>query len=552
MTPYGRLILWVVIAATAAVYAETASYGFVYDDPRQIEMSRSRFTWSQAPGYFTTDVWDYVNRQTGNYYRPVFLLWLLVNYQLFGLSQPLWHLSTIAMHLAATILLFFLARRLTSDDVTAGIAALLFGLHPAHVEGVAWISGVTEPLAAVLVLGSLLAYLRGRRAASVALFAAAVFAKETAIVLPGLIFLYEWRAAPRERWRPALRAALPYLFVTLIYLGFRLTVLHRFAGPSAWPKREVALTVPLVLARYFKQLAWPAQMALFPDLHGVTQPDWGNFWAPVLLVALILAAGIWIWRRNAAAAFAVALLALPLAPVLDLAAFSRDDFFHDRYLYLPSAGFCLLVALAIRGLWPRRAIWVALPVGAVLAVLTLRENPYWRDNSELARHTMEIAPKSLGAQEFYAGDLVLTERYADALPLLENISTARPDDTELLYTIGLCRYRLGEAKEAEADMLQVLRVRPQHPHARFILGLAEEDQGELGLAETDLRAAIRDRPRASVQYRGYHATLAALLEKKGDLRGALAEYEAELKESPDDQDSFDRAEQLRKRIERAP
>ncbi len=307
MSPAGRLILSVVIAATAGVYAQTAAYGFVYDDARQIEMSASRFTWSQAPGYFTTDVWDYVNRKAGNYYRPVFLLWLLVNYQLFGLSHPFWHLSTVAAHLIATALLFFLARKLTGDDFAAGITALLFGLHPAHVEAVAWMSGVTEPLAAALVFGALLAHLDGRRALAPALFALAVFAKETAIVLPALIFALEMlfaTTALRDRIRSAARAVVPYAAVVLVYLGFRFAALHRFEAPSKWRLREVLLTIPGVVCLYLKQLAWPARMALFHDVDPVMRASWMNFGLPLMVVAAIAAAAAAVSRRSRAGAFA--------------------------------------------------------------------------------------------------------------------------------------------------------------------------------------------------------------------------------------------------------
>jgi tetratricopeptide (TPR) repeat protein len=547
MSPIGRLILCVVIAATAGVYAQTAAYGFVYDDPRQIEMSASRFTWAQAPGYFTTDVWDYVNGKAGNYYRPVFLLWLLVNYQLFGLSHPFWHLSTAAMHVAATALLFFLARKLTGNDIIAGITALLFGLHPAHVEAVAWVSGVTEPLAAALVFGALLAYLDGRRSLAPALFAAAVFAKETAIVVPALIFALEAlfaTTAPRQRIRSAVRAVVPYAAVVLVYLGFRFTALHRFEDPSKWRLREVLLTIPGVVCLYLKQLVWPARMALFHDLDPVTRASWMNFGLPLILLAAIAVGAAAVSRRSRATAFACALLAIPLLPVLDLAAFSREDFFHDRYLYVPSAGLCLLAALAMRKIAAERAVWLALPVAAALAWVTVHESRFWSSNSALASRAVEISPDNPTAREFYAADLVLNDRFADALPLLEKNEAAHPDDPDLLYAIGICRYRLDEWQEAADTLRRVLDLRPDYPHARLLLGMADAELGRLDEAESEMRAAVRGRPRVSEQYRGYHAALAALLEKKG--------YEAELREFPDDSGSFDRAEHLRAQFSHPP
>src|ERR1700722_14817207 len=78
-------------AASVAVYLPTLKFDFVMDDARQIEMMESRFTWSQIPSYFTTDVWSYVDNRTANYYRPIFVVWMMLTYQLFGLSHALWH-----------------------------------------------------------------------------------------------------------------------------------------------------------------------------------------------------------------------------------------------------------------------------------------------------------------------------------------------------------------------------------------------------------------------------------------------------------------------------
>src|SRR5579872_35755 len=133
-----------VLALTAAVYLPSLTFGFVCDDRQQIVWSQPNFTWRAVPSYFTTDVWSYTSRERTNYYRPIFLLWLMINSKLIGLDTALWHLSAILLHLAATLLFYFLARRLVGDPLPAGVAALVFGAHPVHVEAVAWISGATE------------------------------------------------------------------------------------------------------------------------------------------------------------------------------------------------------------------------------------------------------------------------------------------------------------------------------------------------------------------------------------------------------------------------
>jgi hypothetical protein len=197
------LIPVVVLALTAAVYLPVFWLGFVNDDIPQIVNSQPYLAWRHLPHYFTTDVWSYLLPFRTNYYRPLFLVWLVLNAQVCGVDPLLSHLSALLTHLAATLLFFFLARRLLGDSMLGGAAALLFGVHPAHVEAVAWISGVTESLFAIFAFACILSYLRSRdddpagqrrwyALATPVLFGAALLTKETALVLPVLLAVYEW------------------------------------------------------------------------------------------------------------------------------------------------------------------------------------------------------------------------------------------------------------------------------------------------------------------------------------------------------------------------
>src|SRR5690349_17150965 len=104
--------LAVVLLATAAAYFWTFQFGFVYDDLGQIVANPLVLSWRYLPTYFRGNVW--MQQSTlGNYYRPVFLIWLLINNTLFGLHPSFWHLTTVAAHVGATALVYVLALRLT-------------------------------------------------------------------------------------------------------------------------------------------------------------------------------------------------------------------------------------------------------------------------------------------------------------------------------------------------------------------------------------------------------------------------------------------------------
>src|SRR5882762_5322434 len=160
-------VLFIIIAATVLVYTNSLSGQFVFDDTKQILGNPTIHSWANVLHAFTRDVWDF-QRATFTkdipppYYRPLFTIYLTVGYKLFGAWEPGWHLLNLAIHTGSTVTVFFLVRRLSNKMLVATVAALCFGLHPAHVESVSWISGVPDPLAALFYIPSLMWYMRYR------------------------------------------------------------------------------------------------------------------------------------------------------------------------------------------------------------------------------------------------------------------------------------------------------------------------------------------------------------------------------------------------------
>ena len=180
--------------------------------------------------YFTSHVWaELYPNVSGDYYRPLFLLWFRLNHAMFGVNPEGWHLTTILCHVAATYMVFVLVRRLAASPWIAFSAATLFALHPVHIESVAWVSGVTDPLMAIFLIGSFLAYLRFREGnrwgwmgLALSLFALGLLEKETAVVLGPLVFLYAWLYAEERSWisrfASALKQSLAFFALTAFIL----------------------------------------------------------------------------------------------------------------------------------------------------------------------------------------------------------------------------------------------------------------------------------------------------------------------------------------------
>lgn len=542
-----------VLLATAAVYARTLRFGFVYDDLPQIVnnplIKEHRF----VPQFFTEHLWSFMTvGWYGNYYRPMFLEWLQLNYLAFGLNTVGWHALAILVHLATTALVFALAWRLTADGGAATVAALLFGVHPAHVEAVAWVSGVPEALFGLCFLGAFLAYLRAREpgkgsarwtAAAVVLFAAAMLAKETAVVLPVGVIAYEYFFGERGGWiRRSLRASLPYWITATIYLAARVHALHGVANPEQhYGAGMLLLTIPQVLWFYVKGLVLPVGRAEFYDVTFVEGADFFRVLAPLLQVAAAFAL-LWLWaRRSRVVAFLAIWMAVTVAPaVAGLWVFRPFDLVHDRYLYLPSVAFCILVALALRTLGERYAGRRTLVLATCTAVLTaawaastVYESGFWKNNLTLYTRAMQMAPENdipvtfLGIEMQNGGRPDLAERLFDrALEL-------NPDSWQANIAKGTLHYNMRDYAGAEKYLALAVAVYPtggshENSNQYFYLGMTEMKLGKLGEAEKDVLQAIAIQP----NYPGYHLGLGAVYELERRDKEARMAYEMELTIDP--------------------
>jgi protein O-mannosyl-transferase len=549
-----------VLALTFAAFAPTLRYQFVHDDRGQIVENPAVQSWRFVPTYFTSHVWAAVMpAELGNYYRPLFLLWLRINDALFGSHAWGWHLTTILAHVLATFLVYLLALRLGVSGDAALVTALIFGLHPAHVEAVAWISGVTEPLLGVLLVGSFLAYTQWRRErarkwklSSLALFALALGEKETALILPGLLLVYDWIfetnsgvSAPInlrgivDRSGAALRRTWPFFLLVVFYVPARIYALKGFSHPvTPLSMEQLAFTWPALICFWIRHLIWPYHLSTFYNFPAIVHPTLENFALPAIFDACVGGALLVGVRRSRAAALAAVWVVLPLLPLLDLRVFVADDFAHDRYLYLPSVGYAILVALILKKVCRGAAKWRGVPVSLLAAALCLaaamsfaivKQSSYFRDNLAFYAYNDSAAPHNAAAESNYATILAERGSYGPALEKFQDVVRRNPGYWAAIYNLALTYYKMGNLQEAEKYFLEAVRINPRKADEHFYLGLTWLKCGRTDQAIASVRRAI------AINHSGfaYHFALGVMLKTQGDLNGALREFKEELAINPD-------------------
>lgn len=556
------------IAAVFAVYAATLNFQFVVDDhfftsdPR---VQSSGHLWE----YFANYAWAEYPGGPAAFYRPLFILWMRVNFILAGMSPWGWHLLSIAKHVVAAVLLGLLAWKLLRDRFAALMAGTLFALHPAQVESVAWAT-VPDPLMSAGVLCTVLLYLRYARLrhvrgfpesevqerrsrkgalpkkasqpsvlwlwSSAAICLVTLFAKETAIILPVVIFalaIYRPRGepaatdrvptdrAPKDRvpkdrakskgaslgtrLAQAFYQIVPFACVTFLYLFMRFNALGGKLSTQAQhlPWSTVLLSWPATLWFYVKVLLWPIRSYAFADpvlaegfsVRGVLWPSLGVACAAGVLAGAL----IWAWRKadrdlspdeavgvEYALLLGVLLLVLPILLTLDLNALSAGDFLHGRYTYLPLAGLMLLVATGCRLTRKHRMALLCAGglLGVVFAALTMSQEQQWKDDltvltvaHQLAPLNTRVAQALADARVHAALQLDADGRYSEALPVLEQVTAENPQDWYAWAALADCYYQLNNFSEAEKSLHRAAEL----SHKAEVLQQWQELRTEMGL-----------------------------------------------------------------------
>ena len=509
--------LLVLLTLCAALpYANILFNSFVYDDNTQVLNNPYIQSFRHLREIFTTTVWSYVGVQgVTNYYRPMMTFGYLLCYQFFGPLAYGFHLASLLLHVASVGVLLLVTLRMDGDRRVAFVAAGLFALHPIHSESVAWVAAVTDlqlMLFYLLTFGCFLRVARptGGRSALAQLamagsFVLTILSKEQALTLPVLATIYEHFYRDDRASTTWLQKSARYALLWLLaaaYLLFRI----RFFGALA-PVLQISdltgyqtlLSALALVGQYFGKLLWPAHLCTFYVFRRST-----SLLDPRVLAglgALLLAAVIFValWRRARTASFGFVWLLLTLAPVLN-PRWMAANVFTERYLYLPSVGFCWLVAWGWVRLWDaasaRRPAWrkaLLGTLGLVAALYALRvvaRNRDWRDDVTLYTKTLAVSPDSyhirnnLGTVYWKQGQTEAAEReWREALRLA-------PRNAIILNNLGLAETKQKRYTEAVEYLRRAMRLKPNYTDPHLNLGAAYEEMGRRAEAELQLRAAV--------------------------------------------------------------
>src|SRR5436853_2705090 len=579
----GWVVLIIVLLSFLA-FSNSLSGDFVFDDKDVVLENHDIQSWGNLGRAFTSHVWAFrenAGPQTPPplpYYRPIFTAVVTIEYHLFHLNPRGWHLVSLLLHIFCAIAVYLLFREMLNRREPAALAAMLFAAYPIHSEPVSWISSLSDLLFTLFLLLSFWLYLKYQKllaskgatnlrgawsmlALSLGFYALSALSKEAALALPLIVLgweIGEARGAWPQRILTAAKRSAPYFAVTGLYLLLRYIALRdlMWTNPQA-PDRPLTLTVltlPWILCRYLWHLVWPFGLSITYDTRFVTR-----FFTPQFLVpsaALIISAAALIkYRRKLNSTIWLCLLVTfaPLLPVLNLGQISREEYLiFDRYLYLPAAGWCLLIVLGLdraASWWMKRqpekkqrqdppvlsilrnpSMLAGLLLTAVFTIATAHENTHWADEYSLWSNAARVSP-GFWAPHYNTGLALVTEgKYKEARDALLRAAGLEPNEASVFDELGVAYDGLGDRSNALKNYSRALEIDPSNFETLNNLGGLYFRQGDYLSAERLFKSALQAGPHAVAAR--YNLGLCLIRQKR--YSEAAQELESVVQSHPDD------------------
>jgi tetratricopeptide (TPR) repeat protein len=576
-----RVIMLLCLVSCLA-YANSLGGDFVFDDTDQIVENKDIRAWGNLGRAFTTHAWawrekpDALSTQVPpSYYRPLVIVLFTIEYKLFGLWAQGWHIVNLLLHILCSIGVYYVLLLLADKKYIAVIASLLFAVHPIHVESVSWISGVTDPLFAVFFLSSFYFYLKYRRDNkrsqliwSLLMFALSALSKETGLSLILLIFCVELIRAGKENGpvlskssstlvAKIMKAGLvvsPYFGVAMLSLILRYRVLGGMTwdNPAAYhgPFIHTLFTLPWVICSYFLHLLWPVNLSITYHTGFETSATAARFILPLLALSVV-AILLFVYRKKIGQEvwYALALLMIPLLPVMGLRNLSTNYLIVDRYLYLSTAGWAFFIVLALAKFadWEKRRaltqpgevsslrrIGLTSAVAVLLILLmtvgTMRENRNWVSAEALWAQAARVRP-GFWAPHYNLGlALFDAKRYAEARDALAKAAILAPNEPAIFNSLGQTYTMMGEPSQAIENFRRSIEIDPGMFEAINNLGTIYFNSGDYKSAERYFKSALALRPRATA----FHYNLGLCYSRLGSYSQAVPELEGALEFAPND------------------
>jgi hypothetical protein len=549
------------------VFCQTLRHEFVYYDDGQYFFNNPHVETGLA---WNNVKWAFQTFYAANWH-PLTWLSLMLDVELFGSGPAGPHFMNVLLHAANTGLLFLLLQRLTGAQWRSALVAALFGLHPLHVESVAWASERKDVLSGLFFMLTILMYARYVEQAKIQnskpkvfyclallFFGLGLMSKPMLVTLPFVLLLLDYwplnrfglsnpniqRSTVRSTVLRLASEKLPFLALSAISSAVTLVAQKDAIQPfDRIPVGICAVNSMVSYVGYLRKMFWPVNLAI-PYPYPSHWSFW-LFWLSAAVFAGAIVVVFWFGRRFPFMITGWFWYLGMLVPVIGLVQVGAQSM-ADRYTYLPLIGvFIVLVWGAGEALknsrLPKQIMWgVAVLILSACVTRTLDQLRFWQNTESLFQHTTTvtkgnaIAYYSLG--EYYSGK----GRLAEAMDEYLNAIQIRPGYDDALNNLGVALALSGNLDEAVARIRESIHYQPKKADAYFNLGNVLVMQHKPDEAINAYTEALQLRP----DYPEAHNNLANLFVAQGRLDEAVKHYQETLRLNPNHEGAKNRLRAL--------
>ena len=480
-------------------------------------------------------------------YLPLTILSYAVEYHFSGLNPFAYHAISLILHLGNCLLVFWFIFMLRANLTAAFITALLFGIHPLHVESVAWVSERKDVLCTLFFLAALISYqYYHRKATSPALyslsllfFLCALLSKAMAITLPCVLLLCDY--FNQRAWnRKLLWEKVPFFLLAAIFAAVALYAQHSLGGVRNQPSVSLLDTMVIAgygLVFYLTKILVPLNLSCLYPYPNMAQGLPVSFYAAAMLALVLLAAVAYAVRYARTISFGALFFLITIAPVLQLVPIGQA-MAADRYTYIPAIGLLYLAAEGFARLWgsggeaaqKRNSLLLpaAIFICAMLCVLTWQRCLVWKDGVTLWNDVIRNYPLDPVAYHNRALAFKDAGDYERAIADFTTALSISPQFIDAYNNRGLAYKNKKEFKKALADFDTALSLSPRYAKAWCNRGLTCTLIGEYQRAIADLNQALALDPQFAIACYNRGNAYAAIAENER----AIADYTQALSIDP--------------------
>ena len=451
------------------------------------------------------------------HYHPITLLSFSVDYHFFGNKAWFYHLINILLHLLNTILVFILIRQLFNKAEIAVITALLFGIHPMHVESVVWITARKDVLFAMfflLSLSSYLLYLKNSKIQfyllSLLLFLLSVLSKSQAVSLSICLFAIDYLFGRKLLNKKAIIEKIPFLTVS-IFFGIVTIIAQKNTGYSG----ESSFIIPLYqriayacygFCMYIYKLIIPINLSAYYP-YPLNADSTFPFYIYFLIIPAAFISGILFYhlKRNKSISFGILFFIINIILMLKL--FPVANFIiADRYVYIPSTGFFIIIGILFSNInnpgskWRRVAVSIMIIYSFFLGSLTFSRTDIWQNSFTLLDDILTKHPKIVTALNSRGDARAESGNLQAALSDFNRAIECNPLNSRSYRNRALVKYRLKNYKGSITDYNTSLEINPDDAITYFNRGLSKEGLNDIQGALADYDKAIQLNPSFAKAY----------------------------------------------------